>query len=98
MNPDAFNMSIRKFLKMAGVQSQREIETAVERAMVAGKLKGNEALQAQMSLTIDGVALNVSFDGKIALEGEWGARGGPRRGRRIVSRAGHVRRRRRRRR
>jgi hypothetical protein len=68
MNPDAFNMSIRKFLKMVGVQSQREIETAVERAMASGKLKGGEALPAKMTLTIDGVALNVSFDGKIALE------------------------------
>ena len=36
MNNDAFNMSIRKFLKMVGVHSQREIESAVERAMVAG--------------------------------------------------------------
>ena len=68
MNPDAFNMSIRKFLKMVGVQSQREIETAVERAMASGKLKGNEALTAKMTLTIDGAALNVSFDGKITLE------------------------------
>ena len=68
MNPDAFNMSIRKFLKTVGVHSQREIETAVERAMASGKLKGNEALPAKMTLTIDGVALNVSFDGKIALE------------------------------
>jgi hypothetical protein len=68
MNPDAFNMSIRKFLKMVGVQSQREIETAVERAVASGKLKGNEALGAKMTLTIDGAALNVSFDGKITLE------------------------------
>jgi ribosomal protein L1 len=68
MNPDAFNMSIRKFLKMVGVQSQREIETAVERAVASGKLKGNEALSAKMTLTIDGAALDVSFDGKITLE------------------------------
>ena len=68
MNPDAFNMSIRKFLKMVGVQSQREIETAVERAMASGKLKGNEALTAKMTLTIEGAALDVSFDGKITLE------------------------------
>ena len=68
MNPDAFNMSIRKFLKMVGVQSQREIETAVERAMASGKLRGNEALTAKMTLTIDGAALSVSFDGKITLE------------------------------
>ena len=68
MNPDAFNMSIRKFLKMVGVHSQREIETAVEQALAAGKLKGNESLPAKMTLTVGGVALDVSFDGKISLE------------------------------
>ena len=68
MNPDAFNMSIRKFLKMVGVHSQREIESAVERAMAAGKLKGSETLEAKMTLVVNGVALDVSFDGKIALE------------------------------
>ena len=68
MNPDNLNMSIRKFLKMVGVHSQREIETAVERAMQAGKVKGNESLPAKMTLTVDGIALNVSFDGKITLE------------------------------
>jgi uncharacterized protein YfaP (DUF2135 family) len=68
MNNDAFNMSIRKFLKMVGVHSQREIESAVERAMAAGKLKGNETLDAKMTLVVNGVALDVSFDGKIALE------------------------------
>lgn len=68
MNPDAFNMSIRKFLKVVGVQSQREIETAVERGLASGKLKGNESLPAKMTLTIGGVDHTVSFDGKIALE------------------------------
>ena len=68
MNPDTFNMSIRKFLKTVGVHSQREIEGAVERARAAGKLQGNETLDAKMTLTVDGVALNVAFDGKISLE------------------------------
>ncbi len=68
MNPDAFNMSIRKFLKMVGVQSQREIEAAIERAIAAGKLKGSETLDAKMTLTLEGTDLQVSFDGKIALE------------------------------
>ena len=49
MNPDAFNMSIRKFLKMVGVHSQREIEAAVEQAVASGKLKGNETLAAKMT-------------------------------------------------
>ena len=68
MNPDAFNMSIRKFLKMVGVHSQREIEGAVEAAMKSGQLKGNETLDAKMTLVVNGVTLNVSFDGKISLE------------------------------
>jgi len=68
MNPDAFNMSIRTFLKMVGVHSQREIEAAVERALKEGKLKGNEHLPAKMRLTLGGVELDVSFDGKINLE------------------------------
>ena len=68
MNPDAFNMSIRKFLKTVGVHSQREIETAIERAVSAGRLKGNETLNAKMRLTVDGVGVDVSFDGKISLE------------------------------
>jgi hypothetical protein len=68
MNNDAFNMSIRKFLKMVGVHSQREIETAIERAMAAGKLKGNETLPAKMTLTLGGTDLDISFDGNISLE------------------------------
>ncbi len=68
MNEEALNMSIRKFLKMVGVQSQREFETAVQGALAHGKLKGGESLPARMTLTIEGVALSVSFDGKISLE------------------------------
>ena len=36
MDQDTFNLSIRKFLKMVGVSSQREIEQAVQRS--AGKV------------------------------------------------------------
>jgi 16S rRNA U516 pseudouridylate synthase RsuA-like enzyme len=68
MNADALNMSIRKFLKQVGVHSQREIESAIERGIASGKLKGNETLAAKMTLTLDGTELNVTFDGKIQLE------------------------------
>ena len=68
MNQDAFNMSIRKFLKHVGVHSQREIEAAVERAIAAGKLKGDERLPAKMTLTLGGTDLTVSFDDTINLE------------------------------
>ncbi|MGE0357495.1 MAG: DUF6494 family protein [Burkholderiales bacterium] len=68
MNPETLNMSIRKFLKSVGVQSQREIENAVEAAIADGRLKGGETLPAAMTLTIDGLALRVTIDGRIALE------------------------------
>ena len=32
MDQETFNLSIRKFLKMVGVNSQREIEQAVQKA------------------------------------------------------------------
>jgi len=68
MNADNFNMSVRKFLKMVGVRSQHEIETAVARAMADGRLKGDERLPATMTLTVDGIALTVRFEGEIHLE------------------------------
>jgi hypothetical protein len=68
MKEEDFNMSIRKFLKTTGVGSQREIEQAVSKAMVSGKLKGNEKLPVTMTLSIPAIGLNVDFDGEIALE------------------------------
>ena len=68
MNADAFNRSIRVFLKKVGVHSQREIEAAVDRAIAAGKLQGNETLPAKMTLTLGGTDLEVSFEDAIKLE------------------------------
>jgi len=68
MNADAFNMSIRVFLKKVGVHSQREIEAAVEKALAEGKLKGNETLPAKMTLTLGGTDLEVTFEDSIKLE------------------------------
>jgi Family of unknown function (DUF6494) len=67
MNEDTFNMEIRKFLKVVGVTSQREIEEAVRAAVKSGKLKGNEALKAKVVLTLDGVDLNRTILGEIKL-------------------------------
>lgn len=68
MNEDALNHSIRKFLKMVGVQSQREIEQAVRRAVDENKVSGSAKLPATMTLDIAGVQLHVKFDGAIELE------------------------------
>ncbi len=68
MNEDNFNMSIRKFLKMTGVGSQREIEQAVAKALADGKLEGIGKLPVSMKLSIPSLNLDVSFDGDITLD------------------------------
>ena len=68
MNQDTFNLSIRKFLKMVGIHSQRAIEQEVARALAAGEIKGTETYPATMTLAIPGLKIAVSFDGDIALE------------------------------
>ena len=40
MNEETFNISIRKFLKMVGVSSQRDIEQAVAKASADGAHRG----------------------------------------------------------
>ena len=67
MNDDTFNTDIRKFLKTVGVGSQREIEQAVARALADGTLAGSETLRATMTLRIEALGLERSFDGEIAL-------------------------------
>jgi len=68
MNEDAFNMSIRKFLKTVGVKSQHEIERAVERARADGRMRGDEKFAAHMTLRIPELGLEVGFEGRIELE------------------------------
>ena len=67
MNEETFNLSIRKFLKMVGVNSQREIEQAVAKATAARTISGTESFPARMTLEVAGLKLNVSFDGEINL-------------------------------
>ena len=68
MNDETLNMSIRKFLKTVGVNSQLAIEKAVQKAVADGRLKGQEAFPAAMTLTVGKLNLEVKFDGEIRLE------------------------------
>jgi hypothetical protein len=68
MNDEAFNMSIRRFLKVVGIRSQTEIERAVTKALADGRIKGDVALPARMRLSIDGVDLDITLEGEIRLE------------------------------
>ena len=68
MDEDVFNIEVRKFLKMVGVTSQREIESAVRDALAAGRLKGDASIEARITLSIEAVGLNQVIEGKIALQ------------------------------
>jgi hypothetical protein len=68
MDQETFNLSIRKFLKMVGVNSQREIEQAVQKAMMDGRVQGAETLPAKMTLEIPALGIKVPFDGEIRLK------------------------------
>ncbi len=68
MDEDAFNMSIRKFLKKVGVTSQREIEHAVQNKLQSGDLDSTAKLKAKVVLTVDGIGLSVPIEGDIELE------------------------------
>ena len=67
MHDEALNMSTRRFLKTVGVNSQLAIEKAVQQAVESGKLKGNEAMAAHMTLHVGQLELDITFNGEITL-------------------------------
>lgn len=70
MDQEAFNLSIRKFLKHFGVTAQREIEQAVQRGLADGTLRGHEAIPVRATLVVGGLVRDFSIDGEITLEAQ----------------------------
>ena len=68
MNEEVLNISIRKFLKMVGVNSQRAIEHAVAEGMERGLVAGDVAVPVRMTLEIATLELEVVYDGELKLE------------------------------
>ena len=68
MDDETFNLSIRKFLKVVGIGSQREIERAVQEAMDASKIAGSERFPAKVTLEVPGLGIRETFDGEIRLQ------------------------------
>ena len=68
MDQEAFNLSIRKFLKTVGVSSQREIEHAVQKALQENTINGEDAIAAVLTLEIPALGLQVPFDGQIRIK------------------------------
>ena len=68
MDQEVFNLSIRKFLKVVGIGSQREIERAVLQGIEDGAIKGTESFPAHVTLVVSGLNIQISFDGNIKLQ------------------------------
>ena len=66
MNDEAFNMSIRQFLKRFGITAQREIERAVRAQLAEGKLGASAALPVRATLSIPGVLEEMEIEGVIS--------------------------------
>jgi hypothetical protein len=68
MDEDRFNMELRKFLKIVGVTSQREIEKALRAALAAGTLRGVGSVRAKAVVTVPAIGLNHTVEEEVALE------------------------------
>jgi len=68
MDDETLNLSIRKFLKMVGINSQRTIEQAVAKAMADRAIGGSESFPASMRLQVAGLSVDVVFEGEIELQ------------------------------
>jgi hypothetical protein len=67
MDEEAFNLSVRRFLKKLGVTAQREIELGVRERLDAGAFKGEEKLPAKATVTVEGVEREIVVTGEIEL-------------------------------
>jgi hypothetical protein len=67
MNEDRFNMDIRKFLRVVGVTSQRQIETAVREALANGRLAENALLKPRITLSIPELGVEHVVEGEIGM-------------------------------
>lgn len=66
IDEERLNLEIRKFLKIVGVTSQREIERAVREAAEAGRLKAG-GVPAKVTLEIPALGLVYVIDHDLSL-------------------------------
>ena len=69
MDEEAFNLSVRKFLKQLGITAQREIELGVRDLLEEGRLEGEERLGARATVVVEGLEREIVVEGEIALSG-----------------------------
>jgi hypothetical protein len=67
MNEEAFNISIRKFLKHFGVTAQREIEQVVRRGLEDGSISEDQSIPVRATLTVGNMVHDFHIDSEITL-------------------------------
>jgi len=67
MDEDALNMSIRKFLKKVGIDSQQEIERVINEAVSNGGIDKSSVCKVSVELKIDLSDKPLVIDGEIRL-------------------------------
>ena len=67
LDEERLNLAIRKFLKVVGITSQREIEKAVREAVAAGTLAGDGSVAARVTLELPGLDLTHVVDEELKL-------------------------------
>jgi hypothetical protein len=65
IDEDRLNVAIRKFLKVVGITSQREIEKAVRDAAESGSLPESRKFPAKMTLSVPALGLEHVIEHEI---------------------------------
>jgi hypothetical protein len=69
VDEEAFNLSVRKFLKQLGITAQRDIDLGVRELLDEGRLEGGERLGARATVVVEGLEREIVVEGEIALSG-----------------------------
>jgi len=67
MNEEAFNLSIRKFLKQFGVAAQREIERAVRSGLEDGSIRDGQSIPVRATLRVGDMVHDFHVDSEVTL-------------------------------
>lgn len=67
LDEDKFNLEIRKFLKVVGITSQREIETAIRDAVAAGQLGPGDTVTARVVLQLPALGMEREIAAELQL-------------------------------
>lgn len=67
LDEEKFNLEIRKFLKVVGITSQREIENAVREAVESGHLAPGDQVAARVTLELPDLGVRREIGEKLSL-------------------------------